>query len=194
MIEERSADSIRRLQPGRIAVDPSPRGPAVRAETPGRAAQFPNQPITPNATDPLGLTNTRRFIKFTQMISKPALHEPAPSGYVVGDENLIRVTPTAAKRVAGLLSKRAPASGVLRIAVVGGGCSGFSYKMDIQDAPQNRDIVVDSGGIRVVIDSKSASHVAGSVLDYAEGLQESGFRFRNPNAVSTCSCGESFSR
>ena len=79
------------------------------------------------------------------------------------------------------------------IAVVGGGCSGLQYKMDLVDGPANRDIMVASGGVRVVIDPKSALFVTGSELDYSDDLQQGGFKVTNPNAVVTCSCGESFS-
>ena len=83
--------------------------------------------------------------------------------------------------------------GALRIAVVGGGCSGLQYKMDLVDGPANRDILVISGGVRVVIDPKSALFVSGSELDWSDDLQSGGFKVKNPNAVVTCSCGESFS-
>lgn len=111
----------------------------------------------------------------------------------VGDERLIKVTPSAAKKVGTLLSKQGRPSGVLRVAVVGGGCSGLQYKMDLQDQPANRDILVETAGIRVVVDPKSALYVTGSELDYVDALQEGGFKVKNPNAATTCSCGESFS-
>lgn len=126
------------------------------------------------------------------MIAQRTQPTPSETTYHPGDERLIRLTSRAAARLQSLLAKREPAGGVLRVAVVGGGCSGLTYKMDLQDAPQNRDIVVDSEGIRVVVDARSAVYVTGSELDYVESLQESGFKFRNPNAASTCSCGESF--
>jgi iron-sulfur cluster assembly protein len=81
----------------------------------------------------------------------------------------------------------------LRVAVVGGGCSGLQYKMDLQDKPAHRDILVESCGIRVVVDPKSALYVTGSELDYSDALQDGGFKVKNPNAASSCSCGESFS-
>ena len=81
----------------------------------------------------------------------------------------------------------------LRVAVVGGGCSGLQYKMDLQDAPANRDILVETSGIKVVVDPKSALYVTGSELDYVDALQEGGFKVKNPNAATSCSCGESFS-
>jgi iron-sulfur cluster assembly accessory protein len=85
-----------------------------------------------------------------------------------------------------------PAHRVLRVAVVGGGCSGLQYKMDLQDGPASRDILVESGGVRVVVDPKSALYVTGSELDYIEALQDGGFKVKNPNAATSCSCGESF--
>ena len=117
---------------------------------------------------------------------------PAPS-FRVGDERLIRVTVPAANKITSLLSKQGRPTGVLRVAVVGGGCSGLQYKMDLQDGPASRDILVESSGIRVVVDPKSALYVTGSELDYKDSLQEGGFKVNNPNAATSCSCGESFS-
>jgi iron-sulfur cluster assembly accessory protein len=111
----------------------------------------------------------------------------------VGDERLVRVTASAAKKVGALLARQGRPNGVLRVAVVGGGCSGLQYKMDLQDGPANRDILVESAGIKVVVDPKSALYVSGSELDYVDALQEGGFKVKNPNAASSCSCGESFS-
>ena len=111
----------------------------------------------------------------------------------VGDERLIKVTSGAAQKVSSLLHKQGRPNGVLRVAVVGGGCSGLQYKMDLQDHPANRDILVETGGIKVVVDPKSALYVTGSELDFVDALQEGGFKVKNPNAASSCSCGESFS-
>jgi iron-sulfur cluster assembly accessory protein len=111
----------------------------------------------------------------------------------VGDERLIRVTSNAARKVEKLLIRQGRPSGVLRVAVVGGGCSGLQYKMDLQDHPASRDILVESSGIKVVVDPKSALYVTGSELDYLEALQDGGFKVHNPNAATSCSCGESFS-
>jgi iron-sulfur cluster assembly protein len=127
------------------------------------------------------------------MIAGRTTATAAPPNYRVGDERLIRVTSDAARKVGALLAKQGRPAGVLRVAVVGGGCSGLQYKMDLQDAPANRDILVETAGIRVVVDPKSALYVTGSELDYSEALQEGGFKVKNPNAASSCSCGESFS-
>jgi iron-sulfur cluster assembly protein len=110
-----------------------------------------------------------------------------------GDERLIKLTARAAGKVGALLAKQGRAHGVLRVAVVGGGCSGLQYKMDLQDGPANRDILVETGGIKVVVDPKSALYVTGSELDYLDALQDGGFKVTNPNAATSCSCGESFS-
>lgn len=117
----------------------------------------------------------------------------SPSKIRVGDERLVRVTAPAADKVRSLLERQGRPDGVLRVAVVGGGCSGLQYRMDLQDSPVNRDILVESGGIRVVVDPKSALYVTGSELDYADALEGGGFKVNNPNAASSCSCGESFS-
>ena len=111
----------------------------------------------------------------------------------VGDERLIKVSPSAAQKVSSLLTRQNRPQGVLRVAVVGGGCSGLQYKMDLQDAPAARDILVESSGIKVVVDPKSALYVTGSELDYVDALTDGGFKVKNPNAATSCSCGESFS-
>ncbi len=113
--------------------------------------------------------------------------------YRTGDERLVKLTSSAADKVTALLQRQGRPEGVLRVAVMGGGCSGLQYKMDLQDSPANRDILVESQGVRVVVDPKSALYVTGSELDYQSGLEESGFQVNNPNAATTCSCGESFS-
>ncbi len=122
--------------------------------------------------------------------TKAAAAQPS---FRVGDERLIKLTGPAGHKVSTLLTKQGRPSGVLRVAVVGGGCSGLQYKMDLQDQPQNRDILVESCGVRVVVDPKSALYVTGSELDYSDALTEGGFKVKNPNAATSCSCGESFS-
>ena len=122
------------------------------------------------------------------LASKP-MSEP---NFRTGDERLVKLTPSAAQKVSALLTKQGRANGVLRVAVVGGGCSGLQYKMDLQDGPASRDILVESGGVRVVVDPKSALFVTGSELDY-NGAHDGGFKVKNPNAATSCSCGESFS-
>ena len=127
------------------------------------------------------------------MIAASAPKASNTPSHRVGDERLIKVTASAARKVSGLLIRQGRANGVLRVAVVGGGCSGLQYKMDLQDGPASRDILVETGGIKVVVDPKSALYVTGSELDYVDALQDGGFKVKNPNAATSCSCGESFS-
>jgi iron-sulfur cluster assembly accessory protein len=126
------------------------------------------------------------------MIANIASKQTSPQNFRVGDERLVKLTTGAGQKVSSLLTKQGRPNGVLRVAVVGGGCSGLQYKMDLQDAPASRDILVESAGVRVVVDPKSALYVTGSELDYLESL-DGGFKVKNPNAATSCSCGESFS-
>jgi iron-sulfur cluster assembly protein len=116
----------------------------------------------------------------------------AAINYKIGNERLIKVTENAARKLNSLLEKQGRVTGALRVAVIGGGCSGLQYKMDLVDGPANRDILVQSSDVRVVVDPKSALFVSGSLLDYSDDLQKGGFKVTNPNAVAHCSCGESF--
>lgn len=120
---------------------------------------------------------------------------PAAPGiqYKIGNEKLVKVTEPASAKLRSILDKQGRAHGALRVAVIGGGCSGLQYKMDLVDGPANRDIMVESAGVRVVVDPKSALFVSGSLLDFSDDLQKGGFKVTNPNAVAHCSCGESFS-
>ena len=118
--------------------------------------------------------------------------ESTAINYKIGNERLIKVTDNASRKLLSLLEKQGRSNGALRVAVIGGGCSGLQYKMDLVDGPANRDILVQSSNVNVVVDPKSALFVSGSLLDYSEDLQKGGFRVTNPNAVAHCSCGESF--
>jgi iron-sulfur cluster assembly accessory protein len=117
---------------------------------------------------------------------------PSSPAYKIGNERLIKVTEKASEKLLSLLNKQGRSSGALRVAVIGGGCSGLQYKMDLVDGPANRDIMVQTSGVRVVVDPKSALFVSGSLLDYSDDLQKGGFKVTNPNAIAHCSCGESF--
>src|SRR5207244_3549530 len=114
------------------------------------------------------------------------------NGIKIGNEKLIKVTENAARRLSSLLEKQGRPQGALRLAVIGGGCSGLQYKMDLVEGPAPRDILVHSSNVRIVVDTKSALFVSGSVLDFSDDLQKGGFKVTNPNAVAHCSCGESF--
>ena len=123
------------------------------------------------------------------MIASTATKTTTAPSFRLGDERLVKLTANAALKVSTLLTKQGRPNGVLRVAVVGGGCSGLQYKMDLQDAPASRDILVESAGVRVVVDPKSALYVTGSELDYVSTL-DGGFKVKNPNAATSCSCGE----
>jgi iron-sulfur cluster assembly protein len=118
---------------------------------------------------------------------------PSSPTFKIGNERLIKVTEKASEKLLSLLEKQGRAAhGALRVAVIGGGCSGLQYKMDLVDGPAHRDILVQTAGVRVVVDPKSALFVSGSLLDYSDSLQKGGFKVTNPNAIAHCSCGESF--
>ena len=107
---------------------------------------------------------------------------------------LIEVTPPAAERIRALLEKEGKLeSHRLRMKVVGGGCSGLRYELAFDDRVRDVDTPLEIGGVRIVVDEKSALYLAGTTLDFVDTLQESGFKMENPNAASTCGCGESFS-
>lgn len=104
---------------------------------------------------------------------------------------MITVTPKAGTRIRKLASSSTtPASG-LRIKVIGGGCSGLQYKIEL-DEEKKGDKVFEGGGGRVLVDRKSYLYLVDTVVDYAESLQNAGFQIQNPNVKSTCGCGESF--
>lgn len=111
----------------------------------------------------------------------------------IGNEKLLKLSTKAGTKISSLLTRQGRPQGALRVAVIGGGCSGLQYKMDLVDGPANRDIMIETQGVRVVIDPKSALFVSGSELDFSDDLQKGGFKVTNPNAAAHCSCGESFS-
>lgn len=103
------------------------------------------------------------------------------------------VTPAAADRIKSLLDREGKLdTHGLRMKVVGGGCSGLQYQLGFDERGKETDEVIEAGGVHVLIDEKSALYLAGSVLDFVDTLQESGFKISNPNAKSSCGCGQSF--
>jgi len=106
----------------------------------------------------------------------------------------IVLTPKAAEKVRSLMQDPAQKDATgLRLKVVGGGCSGFSYQLALERVPEEGDEVHESEGIRVFVDPKSALFVNGTEIDYHESMMGSGFAFSNPNATGSCGCGSSFS-
>ena len=107
------------------------------------------------------------------------------------DTPTLTLSPSAAARVAAIAGKQGKAP-LLRLAVEGGGCSGFQYKFELADAPDADDTVVEGQGARMVIDPVSLDLVAGCTVDYVESLGGAAFKVENPNAVAGCGCGSSF--
>lgn len=106
---------------------------------------------------------------------------------------LLNVTESAADQIKSLLDREGKlASHGLRMKVVGGGCSGLQYELAFDDARRDDDQLIEAGSVRVFVDSKSALYLAGTTLDFVDSLQESGFKIENPNASTTCGCGQSF--
>jgi iron-sulfur cluster assembly protein/iron-sulfur cluster insertion protein len=105
----------------------------------------------------------------------------------------VSLTDTAAAKVAQLLAEEGSEDLVLRVAVRPGGCSGYSYDMFFDSEVAADDSVQNFGSVRVAVDPDSAELMKGAVLDYQDGLRESGFHITNPNATRTCGCGSSFS-
>lgn len=122
--------------------------------------------------------------------SSPA--DPLPEGVREGNEQLIRLTAAAGTKVAALIARERQGD-CLRIAISGGGCNGLSYKMKFVPLPKRGDILVRTAGVSVLVDSKSALYLKGTELDHSSAMVAGGFKFSNPNAKASCSCGESFS-
>jgi iron-sulfur cluster assembly protein len=107
---------------------------------------------------------------------------------------MITVSDNASQRVINLMRDEGLGQDYfIRVSVVGGGCSGLSYKLDFDNEPQEGDQVFESNGQKVVCDMKSFLYLCGTELDFTAGLNGKGFQFNNPNASRTCGCGESFS-
>ena len=104
---------------------------------------------------------------------------------------MITLTPEAISKVKSILAERKEESG-LRIAVVGGGCSGFQYQMTLDKEPRTDDEILDMEGLKVYVDTRSLMYLNGTKVDYVDGQNGSGFKFDNPNAKASCGCGETF--
>lgn len=108
------------------------------------------------------------------------------------DMQSISLSPSAAARVAAIAQKQGGPA-ILRLSVEGGGCSGFQYQFGLADGPAEDDTVVETDGVRLVVDPVSLDLVAGCVVDFVESLGGAAFRVENPNATAGCGCGSSFS-
>jgi iron-sulfur cluster assembly protein len=106
---------------------------------------------------------------------------------------VITISEKAAAQVRVIQQKENKLNSFLRVSVVGGGCSGLSYKLSFEDAPKEKDKILEFGDIKILIDNKSSLFLKGTELDFTDGLTGQGFVFTNPNAKSNCGCGSSFS-
>jgi len=119
------------------------------------------------------------------------LSNPLPDGLLEANEKLVRLTPAAAKKISQLIDREKEGD-YLRIKITGGGCNGLSYKIKFAPIYKSGDLFVRSEEIKLLVDSKTALYLRGTTLDYSDKLVAGGFKFANPNAKASCSCGESF--
>ena len=109
----------------------------------------------------------------------------------MAEQRTIGMTDQAAQKIQALVAEKGIAEGGLRVKVVGGGCSGLTYKMDL-DQVRDGDKVFEHAGAKLVVDRKSFLYLNGTILDYKDELMSSGFNLQNPNVKRTCGCGSSF--
>ena len=121
----------------------------------------------------------------TPTVRTPTPAEPVAPGFV-------SLTPKAVEMVKDAMTRENLAGYGIRVGVVGGGCSGFQYSMDFENAQRDGDSVVEQDGIKLYVDPMSSMYLQGVTVDYVVGLQGAGFKFNNPNARNTCGCGQSF--
>ena len=114
-----------------------------------------------------------------------------PVGVREGNEKLVKVSASASVKIFQLIEREGKGE-FLRVRITGGGCNGLSYKMKFVMEPKEGDIYVLSESVKVLVDSKTALYLRGTLLEYSDKLVAGGFKFSNPNAKASCSCGESF--
>jgi iron-sulfur cluster assembly protein len=128
----------------------------------------------------------------TSVPTAPLPTGPSPVEVREGNERLVALTEPAGAKVRALIAREAQGD-FLRVAISGGGCNGLSYKLKFAPEPRRGDILVRTAGAAVLVDPKTALYLKGTVVDYSDKLIGGGFKFANPNATASCSCGESFS-
>src|ERR1700740_1146869 len=115
-------------------------------------------------------------------------------GAILECDRMVQLTPVAVTKVKEIIQSQNPSPAGLRVAVVGGGCSGFSYHMAFENQiNENSDNVYEFEGLKVLVDQMREMYLDGVQIDYIETVEGSGFKFNNPNVKSTCGCGSSFS-
>jgi len=127
----------------------------------------------------------------TDTTTKPAAPAPAPRARRPRPQ-VMTVTPAAVERIKSLIDNRGKPTAGIRIGVRSKGCSGLSYTLEYADSQQPMDEVVETEGVKILIDPKASLFLIGTEMDYAEEQLKSGFVFRNPNEKGRCGCGESF--
>ncbi len=123
----------------------------------------------------------------TQTTTVPQIADQPTTG------ELVSLTPLAAEKLQAVMKEKNLADHGLRVFIAGGGCSGFQYGMAFENTTEEGDHVFESNGVRMYVDPASAMYLEGATVDYVDSLMGGGFHIENPNAVSTCSCGQSFS-
>jgi iron-sulfur cluster assembly protein len=118
---------------------------------------------------------------------------PPPPAPTLGPASVLSVSEKAAAQIKLIQERENKHSSLLRVSVIGGGCSGLSYKLSFDEAPKEKDKLIEAFGVKLLVDSKSSLFLKGTVLDFTDGLNGQGFVFTNPNAKSACGCGSSFS-
>lgn len=106
---------------------------------------------------------------------------------------VVTLTPSAVEKVKSMMAKDGKEGYALRVGVVTGGCAGLSYEMKFQKNPYDNDVTSEQEGLRILVNQESIPFLKGIQIDYVDTLKESGFKFKNPNASSSCGCGTSFS-
>lgn len=119
------------------------------------------------------------------------LEQAAPAPYIRHMPETLKLTRSAAKRVALIADKQAKPA-ILRLSVEGGGCSGFQYKFDLADVADGEDSVTETDGVKLVVDPVSLDLVSGCTVDFVESLGGAAFKVENPQAAAGCGCGSSF--
>ena len=117
---------------------------------------------------------------------------PQTSPVEASPEAPLHLTPQAVEMAKHALAKEGLEGWALRVGVIGGGCSGFSYTMSFDEKPKADDAVLEVDGLRILVDEMSLRYLGGMTIDYVTGLHGAGFKFLNPNATRTCGCGSSF--
>lgn len=105
---------------------------------------------------------------------------------------MVTLTDRAASEVKGLLEKQEKPEAMLRVFVAGGGCSGFQYGMSLEEEPMEGDQTFEINGVKVIVDPRSALYIGGAEIDFVDSMMGGGFKIDNPNASSSCGCGQSF--